>query len=113
MGDAEVGRELDNELVILPALHLQRKADLIADAAPWKKSEILRHVANAALAGVEQGDVAIIQNDLAAVWLAQAAKNLQQGSLAAAGGAHEHGIGIVRDGQGDVMQTESCAGGFP
>lgn len=69
------------------------EADLVGDGHGGEERAVLGDEAEAALAGWDLSNVAIVEPDLAGVGSSETADDLDEGGFAGAGAAHEDGIG--------------------
>ena len=114
MGDGHLGGEfLDGggEDAGRGFVDAEGEGDLVGNGHGGEERAVLGDEAEAALAGGDLGDVAVIEPDLAGVGSAEAADDFDEGGFASACAAHEDGVGGGGDVEGDVFEGEGA--GFP
>ena len=87
------------------------EADLVGNGHGREEGAVLGDEAEAALAGGDAGDVAVVEPDLAVVRGTEAADDFDERGFAGAGAAHEDGVGGGGDVEGNVLEGEGA--GFP
>ncbi len=106
-GEAEHGGDLVDALVDdrgVGLAQLEAEGEVVADAEVGVERVALEHHGDVAVAGLEAGDLAIAEADLAAGDLLEAGEQAQEGRLAAAAGADQDREGAVGDGDVDALE---------